>query len=97
MCTRQRRPTGGRGCLPKGQGGRQLLLQSWQAVLVYAGSKFAWLYRGRLTEDVDCFELMDALCDALHQEFLEVFRAAIPELDAVSLLQIPVTVTSRLE
>ena len=72
-------------------------MQSCQALLVYAGPKTAWLYRGRLTEDVDCFELMDALCGALHQEFLEVFRAAILELDEVSLLQIPVTVTSRHE
>ena len=75
-------------------------MQSCQSLLIYAGLKTAWLYRGRLTEDVDCFELMDALCDALHQEFLEVFRAAmfepISELDAVSLLQIAVTVTSRL-
>ncbi|KAL0018820.1 hypothetical protein WJX77_001924 [Trebouxia sp. C0004] len=35
---------------------------------------------GRLIEDVDCFELLQVLCGALHEEFMEVFQTAIPDL-----------------
>ncbi|KAA6418291.1 MAG: hypothetical protein FRX49_11800, partial [Trebouxia sp. A1-2] len=35
---------------------------------------------GRLIEDVDCFELLQMLCGALHNEFMNVFQRAIPDL-----------------
>lgn len=38
-----------------------------------------------LLEDVDCFELVDALCGALHEEFMDVFQRAIPDLPEVSI------------
>ncbi|KAL0035185.1 hypothetical protein WJX79_004935 [Trebouxia sp. C0005] len=35
---------------------------------------------GRLIEDVACFELLQMLCGALHNEFMNVFQRAIPDL-----------------
>ena len=40
-------------------------------------------HRGRLIEDVDCFELVHKLCGSLHDEFMEVFQIAIPDLPEV--------------
>ena len=34
---------------------------------------------------MDCYELVDALCGALHEEFMEVFQRAIPDLPEVSI------------
>ena len=41
--------------------------------------------RGRLIDDVDCFELLEALCNELHEEFMAL-QEAVPALDEVLFL-----------